>query len=34
MGKIKSASPRLPLCSMDDAGLAKLKGALTAYGLI
>ena len=34
MGKIKSASPRLPLCSMDDASLAKLKGALTAYGLI
>jgi 4-hydroxy-tetrahydrodipicolinate synthase len=34
MGKIKSASPRLPLCAMDDATLAKLKGVLTAYGLI
>jgi 4-hydroxy-tetrahydrodipicolinate synthase len=34
MGKIKSPSPRLPLCAMDDATLARLKGVLTAYGLI
>ena len=34
MGKIKSGTPRLPLCSMNDESLAKLKAALTAYGLI
>ena len=34
MGKIKSAAPRLPLCSMSDDNLARLKAALTAYGLI
>jgi 4-hydroxy-tetrahydrodipicolinate synthase len=34
MGKIKSGTPRLPLCSMNDENLAKLKAALTAYGLI
>ena len=34
MGKIKSGTPRLPLCSMDDSTLAKLKGALSDYGLI
>src|SRR5210317_1117936 len=33
MGKIKSASPRLPLCAMDDATLTRLKGVLTGYGL-
>lgn len=34
MGKIKSGAPRLPLCSMDDDALARLKGALSDYGLI
>jgi 4-hydroxy-tetrahydrodipicolinate synthase len=34
MGKIKSGTPRLPLCSMNDENLAKLKAAVTAYGLI
>jgi 4-hydroxy-tetrahydrodipicolinate synthase len=34
MGKIKSGTPRLPLCSIDDDSLARLKGALSAYGLI
>ena len=34
MGKIKSGTPRLPLCSMNDENLAKLKAAITAYGLI
>ena len=34
MGKIKSGTPRLPLCSIDDDNLARLKGALSAYGLI
>ena len=34
MGKIKSAEPRLPLYKMDDANKAKLKEALTIYGLI
>ena len=34
MGKIKSAAPRLPLCSMSDDNLARLKATLTAYGLI
>jgi len=34
MGKIKSAAARLPLCSMSDDNLARLKAALTAYGLI
>ena len=34
MGKIKSATPRLPLCSMSDDNLARLKATLTAYGLI
>jgi len=34
MGKIKSGTPRLPLCSMDDDALARLKGALSDYGLI
>lgn len=34
MGKIKSGTPRLPLCSMDDETQVKLKAALSAYGLI
>ncbi|MBW2466990.1 MAG: 4-hydroxy-tetrahydrodipicolinate synthase [Deltaproteobacteria bacterium] len=34
MGKIKSGLPRLPLYSMDDATLARLKVALSDYGLI
>jgi 4-hydroxy-tetrahydrodipicolinate synthase len=34
MGKIKSGTPRLPLCSIDDDSMARLKGALSAYGLI
>ncbi|MFC1845409.1 4-hydroxy-tetrahydrodipicolinate synthase [Thermodesulfobacteriota bacterium] len=34
MGKIKSGTPRLPLCSMDDDTLARLKAALSEYGLI
>jgi len=34
MGKIKSGTPRLPLCSIDDDSLGRLKGALSAYGLI
>jgi 4-hydroxy-tetrahydrodipicolinate synthase len=34
MGKIKSGTPRLPLYSMDDDTLAKLKAALSEYGLI
>jgi 4-hydroxy-tetrahydrodipicolinate synthase len=34
MGKIRSGTPRLPLCSMNDENLAKLKAAVTAYGLI
>jgi len=34
MGKIKSATPRLPLYSIGDDNLARLKAALSAYGLI
>jgi len=34
MGKIKSGRPRLPLYSMGDDNLARLKAALSAYGLI
>jgi 4-hydroxy-tetrahydrodipicolinate synthase len=34
MGKIKSGTTRLPLCSMDDDALARLKAALSDYGLI
>ena len=34
MGKIKSATPRLPLYSMSDANLDKLKEAVSAYGLL
>ena len=34
MGKIKSGNPRLPLCSMDEDTLARLKAALSDYGLI
>jgi 4-hydroxy-tetrahydrodipicolinate synthase len=34
MGKIKSGTPRLPLYSMNDDNLARLKAALSAYGLI
>ena len=34
MGKVKSGTPRLPLCSIDDDSLGRLKGALSAYGLI
>jgi len=34
MGKIKSGTPRLPLYSLDDQTLARLKGALAGYGLI
>ena len=34
MGKIKSGMPRLPLYSMSDDNLARLKAALSDYGLI
>ena len=34
MGKIKSGNPRLPLYSMDEDTLARLKAALSDYGLI
>lgn len=34
MGKIKSSAPRLPLYSMNDENLGKLKQALTEYGLL
>ena len=34
MGRIKSGAPRLPLAPMNDEALARLKAALTAYGLI
>jgi len=34
MGKIKSGTPRLPLYSIGDDNLARLKAALSAYGLI
>ncbi|MBW2502430.1 MAG: 4-hydroxy-tetrahydrodipicolinate synthase [Deltaproteobacteria bacterium] len=34
MGRIKSGAPRLPLAPMNDETLARLKAALTAYGLI
>ena len=34
MGKIKSGRPRLPLCSMNDSNLARLKTALADYGLL
>ena len=34
MGKIKSSRPRLPLCNMSDDNLARLKTALSDYGLI
>ena len=34
MGRIKSGAPRLPLARMTEANLAKLKAALSAYGLI
>lgn len=34
MGKIKSGTPRLPLYRMGDDNLARLKTALSAYGLI
>jgi 4-hydroxy-tetrahydrodipicolinate synthase len=34
MGKIKSGKPRLPLYDISDDNLAKLKAALSAYGLI
>jgi len=34
MGKIKSGATRLPLCSMDDDTLGRLKAALSDYGLI
>ena len=34
MGKIKSGTPRLPLYSIGDDNLARLKVALSAYGLI
>lgn len=34
MGKIKSGKPRLPLCQMNDETTAKLKTALSAYGLL
>jgi 4-hydroxy-tetrahydrodipicolinate synthase len=34
MGKIKSAAPRLPLWAMNDATQAKLRKALTDYGLL
>lgn len=34
MGKIKSATPRLPLYEMNEATIAKLKTVITDYGLI
>jgi 4-hydroxy-tetrahydrodipicolinate synthase len=34
MGKIQSGATRLPLYSMNDDNLAKLKATITAYGLI
>jgi len=34
MGKIKSGTPRLPLYTMNDDALARLKTALSEYGLI
>ena len=34
MGKIKSGLPRLPLAPMNEANVAKLQGALSAYGLL
>ena len=34
MGKIKSGTPRLPLCPMNDETLVRLKAALADYGLI
>ena len=34
MGKIKSSAPRMPLSSMSEDNLAKLKAAITPYGLI
>ncbi len=34
MGRIKSGAPRLPLAPMNDETLARLKAALTDYGLI
>ena len=34
MGKIKSGQPRLPLYDMNDSTLARLKTALTNYGLL
>ena len=34
MGKIKNGRPRLPLCNMSDDNLARLKKALSDYGLI
>jgi 4-hydroxy-tetrahydrodipicolinate synthase len=34
MGKIKSGTPRLPLAEMTEANQAKLKQALSAYGLV
>jgi 4-hydroxy-tetrahydrodipicolinate synthase len=34
MGKIKSGTPRLPLCPMNDEALFRLKTALANYGLI
>ena len=34
MGKIKSGTPRLPLCSISGDNLVRLKTALSAYGLI
>ena len=34
MGKIKSGTPRLPLCSIGEDNLTRLKAALSAYGLI
>lgn len=34
MGKISSGKPRLPLYSMDEATLVRLKEVLSAYGLI
>jgi 4-hydroxy-tetrahydrodipicolinate synthase len=34
MGRIKSGAPRLPLAPMNDETLARLKVALTDYGLI
>ena len=34
MGRIKSGTPRLPLAEMTEASVAKLKTALSSYGLI